>query len=185
MPDPANKTVRLAVALSLIVGAYAAVKVLHLEAYLNAERLRALVAEAGPWGPLVFVAVFVGAVVAQIPGFFFVAAAPALFHWSMAWILCLFASNLAVILNFELVRRVGGQPLADIQKPWLKKLFDTLDSHPIRTVAMLRVVTVMFPPVTGALALTRISAREHALGSLVGMLLPVSAILLAAALLLT
>jgi uncharacterized membrane protein YdjX (TVP38/TMEM64 family) len=180
MHEKANKTARLAIALSLIVGAYATVRWLHLEAYLDATQLRALVARAGPWGPVVFVLVFVGAVVGQIPGLVFVGAAPALFHWPEAWLLCFIASNLAVVLNFELVRRIGGQPLAGIQRPWLRKLFDALDAHPIRTVAVLRIVTVMFPPVTGALALTQISARQHAIGSAIGMLLPVTAILLAA-----
>ena len=37
--------------------------------------------------------------------------------------------------------------------------------RPIRTIALLRVVTIMFPPVTGALALTQVSAKDHAIGS--------------------
>jgi uncharacterized membrane protein YdjX (TVP38/TMEM64 family) len=129
--------------------------------------------------------VFVGAVVSQVPGLVFVFAAPALFHLPEAWFLCFVASNLAVILNFELVRRIGGQPLGKIQQPWLRKLFGALDAHPIRTVAILRTITVMFPPVTGALALTQISAREHAVGSAIGMVLPLTAILVAAGLLLS
>ena len=64
-------------------------------------------------------------------------------------------------------------------------MFGALDAHPIRTVALLRTITVMFPPVTGALALTQISAREHAVGSAIGMILPLTAILVAAGLLLS
>ncbi|HVZ34716.1 MAG TPA: hypothetical protein VG963_19945, partial [Polyangiaceae bacterium] len=108
----------------------------------------------------------------------------ALFQLPEAWLLCFVASNVAVVLNFELVRKLGGQPLQGVQQPWLRKLFGALDAHPIRTVALLRTVTVMFPPVTGALALTQISSREHALGSALGMLLPLTAVLLAAGFLL-
>jgi uncharacterized membrane protein YdjX (TVP38/TMEM64 family) len=182
--DARARKLRAALALTLVVGAYLGVRLSGLGDYLDVERLRALVAQAGPWGPIAFVAVFVGAVVSQIPGLVFVAAAPALFRLPQAWLLCFVASNLAVTLNFELVRRVGGQPLARIEKPWLQRLFGALDEHPIRTVALLRTLTVMFPPVTGALALTRISSREHALGSALGMVLPVTAILLAAGMLL-
>jgi uncharacterized membrane protein YdjX (TVP38/TMEM64 family) len=179
MPDT-KRSVRIAATLALIVGAYLAVRFSGLEEYLDADHLRDLVGRAGPWGPVAFVAVFVGAVVSQIPGFVFVIVAPALFHWPLAWLLCFVASNLAVTLNFELVRRIGGQPLARVEQPWLKRLFGALDEHPVRTVALLRTVTIMFPPVTGALALTQISTREHALGSAIGMLLPVTTIVLVA-----
>lgn len=148
---------------------------------LSAARLRALVAAAGPLGPLAFFTLFVGAVVGQVPGIAFVLAAPALFHLPLAWLLCFGASNLAVMINFALVRRFGGQPLAELDRPRLRRLFDHLDAHPIRTVLLLRTITVMFPPVTSALALTRVSARDHAIGSFLGMLLPVTALLLGAA----
>jgi uncharacterized membrane protein YdjX (TVP38/TMEM64 family) len=183
-PAP-NKTTRLVIALCAIAGAFVIAKTLGLEHYFEADQLRALVSHAGPWGPLAFVTVFVGAVVSQVPGLVFVFAAPALFHLPEAWVLCFVASNVAVILNFELVRRIGGQPLGSIQQPWLRKLFGALDAHPIRTVALLRTITVMFPPVTGALALTQISSREHAVGSAIGMVLPLTAILVAAGLLIS
>jgi uncharacterized membrane protein YdjX (TVP38/TMEM64 family) len=109
-----------------------------------------------------------------------VALAPTLFSLEEAWLLSIVASNLAVTLNFELVRRLGGQPLAEIENKELKKLFDRLEEQPLRTVILLRLITVMFPPVTSALALTRLRARDHFVGSAIGMLLPVTALLLAA-----
>jgi uncharacterized membrane protein YdjX (TVP38/TMEM64 family) len=170
------------IALALIAAPVAA-RLLGVTEGLSAERLRTLVAAAGPWGPLAFFTVFVGAVVGQVPGFAFVIAAPALFRLPQAWALCFFASNVAVAINFAVVRRFGGQPLSELRRPSLQRLFAELDQHPIRTVAILRTLTVMFPPVTGALALTKLRARDHALGSALGMLLPVTAILLASAML--
>lgn len=146
---------------------------LGFDARYSVGALRALVAQAGPFGWLAFVGLFVLAVVLQVPGFAFVLAAPTLFPLAQAWSLCVAASYLAVVTNFAVVRRFGGQPL----QQWL---FRELDAHPVRTVALLRVLTVMFPPVTSALALTRLRARDHALGSLLGIPLPVSAMLLAA-----
>lgn len=179
-----RRAIRIALMLALFAGLYFAGRALGLTQYLEPTRLRELVADAGPWGAVLFVAVFVASVVAQIPAFMFVVFAPALFSWLNAWLLCVFASNVAVALNFELVRRIGGQPLAEIEKPWMRRLFASLETHPVRSVALLRIVTIMFPPVTTALALTRLGARDHALGSFLGMLLPVTGLFLVGLLLL-
>lgn len=179
-----SKNARLVLVVGLIVSLSVMVRATGLSQWLDAERVRALVEEAGPWAPLAFVALFVGAVVSQVPGLLFVFAAPALFRLPQAFALCFVASNLAVTLNFEIVRRLGGQPLAQIENIHLRKLFARLDEHPVRTVALLRTVTVMFPPVTSALALTQLRSRDHAVGSAIGMLLPIAAILYATHLLL-
>jgi uncharacterized membrane protein YdjX (TVP38/TMEM64 family) len=198
-----GKTARAIVMLGGIFAVYMAGRVLGLEQYLHAERIRELVAEAGAFGPLAFLALFVGAVVAQVPGVVFVVAAPALFHFPQALALCWLASILAVIANFELVRRVDGlvatpddsreasgrfrghlapsTPPGQLhnagKRSWLAPLFAGLEAHPIRTVVLLRIITIMFPPVTGALALTQVSARDHAVGSALGMLPPITLIL--------
>jgi uncharacterized membrane protein YdjX (TVP38/TMEM64 family) len=169
--------------LGMLGGLYVVGRWLGLSQYLDAERLRALVESSGPYGAIAFVAVFVAAVVAQVPGFVFVLVAPALFSALEAWVLCILASNVAVWLNFELARRIGGQPLADVERPWMKRLFASLDRRPVRSIALLRVVTIMFPPVTTALALTGVGARDHAVGSFLGMLLPVTGLVLVGALL--
>lgn len=182
MTSVAPRHVRIGLILLFVLLAPLLARALGVSTYLQAEQLRALMGRAGPFGPLAFVAVFVVAVVAQVPGFAFVLTAPALFHLPEAWLLCFVASNLAVILNFALVRKFGGQPLSsELERPTLRRLFRELDRHPIRTVAILRTLTIMFPPVTGALALTQLSSRDHALGSALGMVLPVTALLLSAA----
>jgi len=171
----------MGILLAVVLAAPLVARASGVDAQLSADRLRELMGRAGPLGPLAFVSLFVAAVVAQVPGFAFVIAAPALFHLPEAWLLCFLASNVAVILNFALVRKLGGQPFSELKRPTLRRLFAELDDHPIRTVAILRTLTIMFPPVTGALALTRLRARDHAIGSALGMILPVTAILLASA----
>lgn len=167
----------------LIIATFAALyltgRALGLDQYLHGARLREAVASAGALGPLLFLAIFIGAVLAQIPGIPFVLIAPALFHWPMATLLCFFAANAAVILNFEMVRRIGGDALTTIGNPRLQRILDSLDKNPIRAVFLLRLFTIMLPPVTGALALTRVSRRDHAVGSALGMVLPILALLAA------
>jgi uncharacterized membrane protein YdjX (TVP38/TMEM64 family) len=176
-----GKNLRVALFVLVVMSAPLIARAVGVTEALSAERLRALVGAAGPWGPLAFFTVFVGAVVAQVPGVAFVLAAPALFRLPLAFALCFSASNTAVLINFAIVRKVGGQPLGRIRRPRLQRLFEQLDQHPIRTVALLRTITIMFPPVTSALALTKVSARDHAIGSALGMLLPLTGLLLAAA----
>jgi uncharacterized membrane protein YdjX (TVP38/TMEM64 family) len=163
----------------LIVAVTLVLRSTGFSAWFDRAHVEAVVNRAGPWGPLAFTALFVGAVAVQVPGLLLVALAPALFSLEEAWFLSVVASNLAVVLNFELVRRLGGQPLAEIESKELQKLFDRLDERPVQTVALLRTVTVMFPPVTSALALTKLRARDHFLGSAIGMLLPITALVLA------
>jgi uncharacterized membrane protein YdjX (TVP38/TMEM64 family) len=68
MSSGPNKTARIAIALCLIAGAFVVTKSLGLEHYFEAAQLRQMVSDAGPWGPLAFEMVFVGAVVSQVPG---------------------------------------------------------------------------------------------------------------------
>jgi uncharacterized membrane protein YdjX (TVP38/TMEM64 family) len=150
---------------------------LGIDQYLQENRLREAVASAGALGPLLFLAIFIGAVLAQIPGIPFVILAPALFHWPTAIFLSFLGANIAVLLNFEIVRRLGGNAFAQIKNRRLQKLLDSLDEHPIRSVFLLRLITIMLPPVTGALALTNVSRRDHAVGSALGMVVPITGLL--------
>ena len=144
---------------------------------LSPANLRGLVQRSGRWGELAFVSLFVGAMLGQVPGVPFVIAAPALFQLPEAFLLCFAASNLALIINFAVVRKFGGQNLVQVERPRLRQILAELDHHPIRTVALIRTITVMFPPVTGVLALTRVRARDHAIGSALGLLLPLTVLL--------
>lgn len=174
------KHMRPLLAIGLLIVITLALRGTGFAAWFDRSHVEQLVARAGAFGPLAFVALFVGAVALQVPGLLFVAIAPALFSLEEAWLLSVLASNLAVVLNFELVRRLGGQPLAEIENKELRKLFERLDEQPLQTVLLLRLIAVMFPPVTSALALTKLRARDHFIGSALGMLPVITALVLAA-----
>lgn len=172
---------RLVAVVLLLLSLALTARALGLSALTDPRSLRAAVASAGPLGPLLFCGLFVAAVLAQIPGVVFVAVAPALFSPPLAFLLCVLASNLAVILGFAMVRMLGGQSLAQLERPWMQRVLSALDRRPVRSVAILRIVTIMFPPVTTALALSSVRAADHALGSFLGMLVPITAILVTVA----
>ncbi|HEX5655575.1 MAG TPA: VTT domain-containing protein [Polyangiales bacterium] len=180
MEQKRNHLASVGIFLSLLTLVPLFAPLLGLDSRYSVGALRDFVGQAGGYSWLAFIALFVAFVVVQIPGFAFVIAAPSLFELPEAWLLCVVASYLSVVVNFAVVRKFGGQPLAAVEKPMLKRLFAQLDAHPVRTVVLLRLLTVMFPPVTSALALTRLSARDHAIGSLLGIPLPITGMLLAA-----
>jgi uncharacterized membrane protein YdjX (TVP38/TMEM64 family) len=176
--------VRFPLALGVLVVGVLLARALGLTDALSAERARGYVQAAGSLGPVVFTAFFVVSTLAQIPGIPFILLAPALFPLPEAIAICLPASHVAVALNFELARRVGGSRQVTFTRPWLTRVFSHLDADPVRTVILLRAVTIMFPPVTTALALTHVSRRAHTLGTLLGMTPSVLALLLLAGFLL-
>jgi uncharacterized membrane protein YdjX (TVP38/TMEM64 family) len=155
---------------AVLVGA----RVLGFDQALGVASVRASVERAGVLGPLAFSALFVAATLLQIPGIPLLMLAPALFGTGAALALCVPLSHLAVLANFELVRRIGGRGVAPPKASWITRLLLQLDAHPVRTVALVRAITVMFPPVTTALALTRLGRRDHFLGTLIGMTPPVA-----------
>jgi len=171
-----NKKIRWIAIIAVLAACYVVGKLLGLDQFLQGARLHEVVAQAGPLGPLLFLGIFIGTTLAQIPGIPFMLVAPALFTWPTALLLCLIASNASVIINFELVRRIGGSALTEIKQPMLQRILASLDAHPIRGVFLLRFLTIMFPPLTSALALTNLSTRDHAIGSALGMLAPVTAL---------
>ena len=173
----ASRRNRVIGALAILLGLYALVHVLGIAELLEPESIRGVVASAGAWGPAVFGLILIGGVLAQIPGMVFLTAAPLLFPLGTALAVCLIAGNIAVNLNFALVRRVGGQSITRLEQPWAQRVFEQLEERPLRSVGILRVVLIMFPPLTGALALTPLDSRAHALASAVGMSIPIVAVL--------
>lgn len=168
---------RLSIILAGLVALYVLGSRLGLDPSSLSQLLRAEVEQAGIWAWPIFCAGFVLGVVLQVPGMVFVALAPLLFRPLEAWVLCVIAGNLAVNANFVLVRRLGGQVLTELPWSWARRLLANLEEHPIRVVIILRTVFLMLPPVTGALALTRISVKAHAWGTFWGLLLPLTVML--------
>jgi uncharacterized membrane protein YdjX (TVP38/TMEM64 family) len=170
MPPRARTALVVLACAAVLVG----VRLTGLDQALSVAGVRATVEQAGVLGPLAFGALFVVATLLQIPGIPLLMLAPALFGTGAAMVLCLPLSHVAVLANFELVRRIGGRGKTPPKASLITRILAQLDAHPVRTVALVRGITIMFPPVTTALALTRIGRRDHFVGTLIGMTPPVA-----------
>ena len=155
--------------LTALVLAYVLIRVTGVGEWLEVERMRLWVADLGPLAPLAFLALFVAGVTLQIPGLIFVLATPALFSAPVAVTISVVGGNLATSANFAVVRAMGGKPHNPEPGSRLDRAFRQLTTRPVRAVAVIRLVGLMFPPLTAALAITPLRARHHALGTALGL----------------
>jgi uncharacterized membrane protein YdjX (TVP38/TMEM64 family) len=160
---------RLVLLAVLFVGLFAAGYVLDAPAYLTQDRIEGLVEAAGPWGFVTFAALFTLAELVHVPGILFIVVGSMLWGpWAGAAISYV-SALLSVSVAFVVVRQVGGQPLAAMERPWLRLAMLRLESRPIATVAALRLVFFMLPALNYVLALTPVRFRDFAVGSALGL----------------
>ncbi len=149
----------------LVIG-YAA----GLSEYLDADRIRALVEPAGAWGFLIFLGLFAAGTTAHVPSWAFIGVATLLWGVTVGALVSYVSALVTISIAFVVVRKVGGQALTAVQRPWVQKVLSRLQDRPILTVAFLRVLPLFLTPgVSYALALTPIRYRDFLIGSALGI----------------
>ncbi len=141
---------------------------------LTADGIRSFVASAGALGVLAFLALFVVGELLHVPGLVFVAAAVALWGPLAGGAIAAVGSILSLVTTFAVVRGVGGKPLGEVKLAFARRMLDGLERRPVFTVAVLRTVLILSPPVTYALALSPIKFRDYLVGSAIGLVVPLS-----------
>src|SRR5262249_6404331 len=101
------------------------------------------------------------------------AAAVAVYGRNSGIFVALLGAITSATVSFAVVRRVAGQALADVQRPLVGRLLKKIDSHPVLTVALLRLIFQTAPPLNYALPMTRVRWRDHLIGSVLGLPVPV------------
>jgi uncharacterized membrane protein YdjX (TVP38/TMEM64 family) len=143
--------------------------VIHVDAAAIVDAVRA----AGPWGMFVLVALFALGTAVNLPGFVFVGAAVAIYGANVGFLVALVGAVVSVNFTFGLGRALGLGRGTVLERPWQRWLVERLDRHPVAIMAALRTLVVVSPPVSYALALTRLRHRDYALGSAVGLIVPI------------
>ncbi len=132
----------------------------------------------GKWSALAFVGAFGLGVTLHVPGLIFVGAGVLTFGRELAFVLGLLGAFVGVSANFFTTRLIAGQQLTALRSARLKKLLARIDERPILTVAALRSIAFVSPPLNTALALSRVSYRDFALGSALGLVIPMAVVTL-------
>ena len=126
-------------------------------------------------GLLLFVALFALGNLVQIPGWVFVAAAVLTLGRLWGGVATYVAAVTSCALTFATIRLIGGDTLRLIENRVAVRILRELDGHPVRSVALLRLLFQTAPPLNYALALSGIRFRAYLTGTLIGLPLPIAA----------
>jgi uncharacterized membrane protein YdjX (TVP38/TMEM64 family) len=126
-------------------------------------------------GLLLFVLLFALGNLIQIPGWVFLAAAVLTLGRLWGGVATYVAAVTSCALTFAIIRLIGGDTLRLIENRVAVRILRELDTHPVRSVALLRMLFQTAPPLNYALALSGIRWRSYLVGTLVGLPLPIAA----------
>ena len=139
---------------------------------IDADMVRGWVGAAGPWGLVVYVGLFAVGAVLNVPGLVFVAAAVAAWGPRLGFFAALLGALVAVHVTFLLPRLLGGSGGARVEHRWLNRLRGLLQRRPVVALVALRALVLVSPPVNALLGLSDMKLRHYAIGSAIGLLLP-------------
>lgn len=167
---------RLAALALLLVVSFAIASATGVRESLTAERLQQAVAEAGWWGVALFFVVFAVGQLMQVPGVVFIVAARAAWGPLLGFASAYAGAVVSATFVFILVRAIGGKPLGQLSWAPARRVLDGLERRPVLTVAALRALMMLAPPLNYAFALSPVRQGHHFVGSALGLVLPVAAV---------
>jgi uncharacterized membrane protein YdjX (TVP38/TMEM64 family)/rhodanese-related sulfurtransferase len=137
---------------------------------LDLARLEAVVASAGAFGPLAYVAIYAVATLLFVPGAIFGLLGGALFGPWWGTLLNLVGATLGATAAFVLARYVAADWVRQKAGGWLDRLITGVEAEGWRFVAFVRLVPLFpFNLSNYALGLTRISLAPYVVASFVCM----------------
>lgn len=164
-----RRLLRLVVVAIVAVAVYLTADALGVFQYLDPRALAERVRDSGPLGVLVFVAAFCVGEVTQAPATVFFAAAVGVWGLPAGALVAVVAAITACTFAFASVRVTGRWILQGRSLEALQRYAPYIESAPLRTTILLRLVLGAAPPVNWALALAAIGWRDFLLGTAIGM----------------
>jgi len=164
---------RLLFSTLVVVAVWTAAWATGMSARFTFESARSILADTGRWGLVAFMVAFVLGQLVRVPSFVFVATAVAVHGRSAGILLALLGAVSSATVSFAVVRAFAGRALADIQHPFIRRLLTHIHARPVRTVALLRLLFQTAPPLNYALPMTAVHWRDHLVGSVVGLPVPI------------
>lgn len=145
-----------------------------LRGHFSLEFLRQTILEHRVGGLLVFILVFALGNLIQIPGWVFLAAAVLALGRAWGGLATYVAACVSCASSFLIVRVVGGDALRQLDNRFVARILARLDSHPVGSIFVARVLFQTLPALNYALALSGIRLRAYLLGTLLGLPLPIA-----------
>ncbi|WP_370519473.1 TVP38/TMEM64 family protein [Alcanivorax sp. DP30] len=165
---------RLIMLVMIIALVLIAVEMTGLREQLSVSFLRENL-EANPvTGMVIFVLVFVVGNLIQLPGWIFLVAAILALGTVMGGVVTYIAAVTSCLVTFALVRGLGGNALREIKSPLAQKILARLDTHPVRSVTVMRMLFQTMPALNYTLALSGVPLRPYVIGTLLGLPFPIT-----------
>ncbi len=135
------------------------------------DAMRARVDEAGAWGPVLFVTLYLGLSLIPCPKALLTAAGGALFGLVPGAALALLAALLGAIISFGLGRLLGREAVDRLTRGKLAQVDALLRDHGLAAVLVVRLVPLVpFIAINYAAGLTGLRLRHFVVGSAIGMI---------------
>lgn len=160
----------------VLVGLYLLAKQGGVLEDIDPQQIRATVEAWGLWGIALYVVLFSLGLFLYIPGTLFIIAAGLAYGHVGGVAVAMLGANVAVNISFLFVRLIGGTPFETHSHPLVEKLLRGLHASPLTNIFIMRLLVGTSPGLNYLLALSAVKPRQHFLGSLLGMLIPVGTV---------
>jgi uncharacterized membrane protein YdjX (TVP38/TMEM64 family) len=165
---------RLVGILLFLIALITLAQVSGLRSQFNLAYLRDILGGHPALGLLTFVMLFALGNLIQLPGWLFLASAVLVLGPLWGGLVTYVAACVSCAFTFLLVRWLGGAALRRLQSPLALRLLARLDAQPVRSIAFLRILFQTLPALNYTLALSGLQFRQYALGTLLGLPLPIA-----------
>lgn len=167
------------VAAVLVVVALLACAIVARRSGVDGPMIQRELLALGYLAPPLFLLMMAAGELLHLPGILFVVVARLVFGPSLGFALGYAGAIFAVTVSFGVARQVFAAARATDEpwRPrwkWLRRMLERVEANPVRTIALLRLVLWLAPPLSYALASSKVRARDHVLGSAIGLLIPVA-----------
>jgi uncharacterized membrane protein YdjX (TVP38/TMEM64 family) len=145
-----------------------------LRDHFNLASIRQLILQHRIGGLVLFVLLFSLGNLIQIPGWLFLAAAVLTLGRMWGGVVTYVAAVTSCAFTFVTIRALGGDALRLLKNRVAVRLLRELDTHPVASVALLRILFQTVPALNYALAMSGIKFRTYLVGTLVGLPVPIA-----------
>ena len=136
--------------------------------YLDPARLRELLQDAGPWGPLAMIGLFTLLEPFGAPGAIFMMASATLWPFWLAFAVNMLGATGAGMLGFTFARYLGRDWVEGRMTPRLRAWDERLSEHGLPKVITFRLIFFLNPAAHWALGLSRVKVSAAILGTVIG-----------------
>jgi uncharacterized membrane protein YdjX (TVP38/TMEM64 family) len=136
--------------------------------YLDPARLRELLQDAGPWGPLAMIGLFTLLEPFGAPGAIFMMASATLWPFWEAFAVNMLGATGAGMLGFTFARYLGRDWVEGRMTPRLRAWDERLSEHGLPKVITFRLIFFLNPAAHWALGLSRVKVSAAILGTVIG-----------------